>query len=66
MFSVGSEEEAKRLITMACPTNLKGEYVAPELAAAQTLENLYAFGERLRRLHDTHLAGKAICTCTQL
>ena len=61
VFSVGSEKEAKLLITMACPTNIKGEYIAPELAEEQTLERLYAFGDRLRALHARI---KNHCECT--
>lgn len=48
-FSVDTEEEAQALITLTCPRNLAGEYVAPDLAREQTLENLYAFTARLRR-----------------
>ena len=49
MFSVDTEEEAKKLLVVACPTNINGQYVAPELAREQTLENLYAFSDRLDR-----------------
>lgn len=62
-FSVGSEAEAKALLTLACPTNANGEYVAPELVEEQTLENLYAFGDRLRRIHATRIAGTPKCQC---
>lgn len=48
IFSVDTEEEAQALIVLTCPTNLHGEYIAPELVRDQTLENLYAFGDRLR------------------
>lgn len=49
MHSVQTEAEAKHLLTLACSTNLDGEYVAEELAGPgkQTLENLNAFGRRL-------------------
>lgn len=47
VFSVNTEEEAKRLITLCCPMNDEGQYYARELAAEQTLENLEKFGERL-------------------
>ena len=43
------------LITLACPTNAKGEHIAPELAEEQTLENLYSFGDRLNRLYQNYL-----------
>lgn len=48
VFSVETEQEARDLIVLTCPRNLAGEYVAPELAQEQTLENLDAFGDRLR------------------
>lgn len=49
IFSVDNEEEAQSLIVLTCPTNGRGEYIAPELVIEQTLENLYAFGDRLRK-----------------
>ena len=63
VFSVGDEAEAKLLLTMTCPTNMDGDFVAPELAEEQTLENLYAFGDRLRTAHDKHLRGGDRCAC---
>ena len=51
VYSVDTEDEAKRLLTLACPTNNAGEFVAPELATEQTLDNRFAFGERLARVH---------------
>mgnify|MGYP001566969360 CR=1 FL=1 len=48
-FSVNTEAEARDLLILTCPTNINGEYIAPELAEEQTLDNLYAFGERLKR-----------------
>lgn len=63
MFSVADEEEAQELVTLACQTNLKGEYVAAELVEDQTLENLYAFGDRLRKLHDEVLVPHGQCRC---
>lgn len=47
VFSVNTEEEAKRLLVLACPINLEGEYVAAELVHEQTFENLQAFSDRL-------------------
>jgi hypothetical protein len=49
VFSVDTEEEARSLIVLTCPTNLKGEYVAPELVEEQTLGNLTKFARRLQR-----------------
>ncbi len=52
IYSVDTEEEANALLVMACGTNLDGEFVARELASEQTLENLFAFGDRLRSIHE--------------
>lgn len=52
VFAVDTEEEAKALIVLTCPTNVRGEYIAPELAQEQTLENLALFSDRLQRGHD--------------
>lgn len=59
MFSVENEEEARRLITLACPTNLAGDYIAPELATEQTLENLDAFSDRLQDIYARFIAEDA-------
>lgn len=63
MFSVADEKEARDLIVLACPTNHRGEYYATELAQEQTLDNLYAFGDRLRKLHDEVLKPNGGCRC---
>lgn len=47
VFSVDTEEEARLLLATACETNLAGEYVARELATEQTIDNLFAFSDRL-------------------
>jgi hypothetical protein len=52
VFTVNNEEEARLLITLACPTNAKGEHIAPELAEEQTLENLSSFGDRLNGIYQ--------------
>lgn len=62
VYSVGSEAEAKSLLTMACPTNLAGEYIARELVVEQTIDNLLSFGERLDQLH-TDLINQGRCDC---
>lgn len=52
IFSVNTEAEARALLTLACPMTDDGAaYFVPELAAHQTLDNLYAFGERLRGIY---------------
>lgn len=52
MFSVDTEEDARQLLTAACPTNREGEFVARELVHEQTLDNLHAFAERLEKAWD--------------
>ncbi len=59
VYSVDTEEEARQLLTTACPTNLAGEFISPELAREQTLENLDAFGDRLEMLHSE----MKVCQC---
>lgn len=51
IYSVEDEEIAHRLLVLACETNIDGEFVARELAEDQSLANLYAFGDRLEKLH---------------
>ena len=51
MYSVDTEEEARTLLVATCPTNLEGEFIATELVHDQTLEHLYAFGDRLAEVH---------------
>jgi hypothetical protein len=51
VYSVDTEEEAIQLLTAACPTNVQGDYLAPELVEEQTIDNLFAFGRRLEKMH---------------
>lgn len=51
VYSVNTEQEARQLLVAACSTNCAGEFVARELVEEQTLENLYAFGDRLAATH---------------
>jgi hypothetical protein len=46
-----------------CPTNAEGQFVAAELAEEQTLDKLYAFGERLAVAHDERVRGTEHCQC---
>ena len=64
MFSVGTEKEAKALLTMACQTNLKGEFIAKELAVEQSIHNLFSFSERLAEIHIA-LVGYGSCECKE-
>lgn len=65
VFSVADETEAHELIVLACPTNYRGEYFAPELAREQTVKNLFAFGARLKKLHDEVLVPSGGCRCKE-
>ena len=55
MFTVNDEDEAKRLIALACPTTLEGDHYAPELVEEQTLEKLQAFSQRLHDLYHSYI-----------
>lgn len=52
MYSVSTEKEARALLTVACQTNIDGEFLARELTQDQTIENLWAFGDRLAKVHE--------------
>lgn len=62
MYAVADEEEARALIVLTCPTNGLGQYIAPELAQEQTLENLDRFSARLERGHQV-LRKHGHCRC---
>jgi hypothetical protein len=65
VYSVGSKKEARALLRLTCSTNAAGDFVARELMEEQTLENLYAFGDRLRNAHSKHFRGTKDCTCSK-
>jgi hypothetical protein len=48
---VDTEEEARSLLIAACGRNLKGQFIARELVYEQSIDNLFAFGERLAETH---------------
>lgn len=50
VYSVDTEKQAKTLIAATCPLSVFGEYVAPELVEAQTIENLTEFSDRLHEV----------------
>lgn len=64
MFSVDTEQEAHELLVRTCPTNIRGEFIAGELAGEQTLENLWAFGDRLRAAYADMKASESRSTTT--
>ncbi len=43
------------LLVMACETNLRGQFIARELAADRSLDSLYAFGARLHDVYVRHI-----------
>lgn len=62
VFSVDTEEEARKLILGACVRGDDGEFYARELLEEQTLPNLYAFAEKVAVVHDRLVAlGKCEC-----
>ena len=65
VFSVGSEAEAERLLTIACARGYGGDFIARELAEVQSIERLGMFGERLAELHDRYLKGTERCECPE-
>lgn len=63
VYSVADEEEARALLTLACPRNGPvDEWVSPELKEEQTLERLLAFSDRLDVNHE-RLKAKGLCRC---
>jgi hypothetical protein len=51
VHSVDTEDEAQRLLVLACETNVDGEFIARELAFDQTVPSLFTFGRRLAEAH---------------
>lgn len=49
VFTVDTEEQARMLITLTCPTDPEGNYYARELLQEQTVENLQKFSDKLAR-----------------
>lgn len=62
VYSVETEACAKKLLIATCPRNMKDDFVARELVEEQTLDNLYAFGERLAEVHELLVTG-GHCAC---
>lgn len=65
VFSVGSEKEAHMLITLCCPKDVNGDYIARELVQGQTLENLDSFSDLLAERHKM-AAERGWCDCKEL
>lgn len=62
VFSVSTEEEAQKLITLSCAQNLQGDYVARELVEDQSMENLQLFSNKFARAHEI-LKQAGQCDC---
>ena len=62
VFSVANKDEAQKLLTMACETNIDGDFIAKELAKEQTIDNLMDFSYRLGLFHD-RLIETGQCEC---
>ena len=62
VYSVADEDEAQALLTLACSTNMDGEYVAKHLVRDQTVENLELFSTYLDRAHAL-LVKSGRCGC---
>jgi hypothetical protein len=58
VFSVDTEDEARRLIVMTCPRDPSGIYYARELAAEQSLENLQLLSDKLAKAYTMMKASK--------
>lgn len=66
IYSVDTEKEAKQLLAACCQTNMNGEFVADELLEDQTIPNLMAFGERLKKSHALLKKGKPVLPSPRL
>ena len=55
VYSVDTEDEAKRLLVLACKMGLDGQYYSPELAEEQTLERLALFSDKLEAVYLLHV-----------
>lgn len=62
VYSVADSAEARRLLVMACSTNIQGDFIARELADVQNLTTLAAFSNRLHEAHE-RLQASGGCRC---
>ena len=58
VFTTKTLEASKTLVQLACGTNLKGQYIATELAEEQNMKNLQAFSDRLNQIYEKHVKTK--------
>jgi len=52
VFSVNSEEEARKLIVATCSRGADGKFYSAELAVVQTLDVLEQFSRKLERVYS--------------
>lgn len=64
VYSVADEDEARALLTLACPMSYDREFIAEELAREQTMDNLQAFSDRLHEAHSV-LVETGRCRCKE-
>ena len=62
VFSVDTEAEAEKLVSLVANHTYRDEPFARELAAEQTLDNLWDFAQRVMKAH-TFLAEREQCEC---
>ena len=55
VFTTNTLAASKMLVKLSCSTNLKGEYIARELAETQNMQNLKKFSDRLNQIYEKHL-----------
>lgn len=58
MYSVADAREARALLVLT----LNGDFIGPELALGQTVENLEAFSDRLDKGHEL-MVSHGHCRC---
>jgi len=51
VFSVDTDEEARKLIVATCSRDADGNYYSHDLAAEQSLERLNYLGEKMERVY---------------
>ena len=58
VFTTNTLEASKMLVELSCGTNIKGDYIANELAEEQSMKNLQMFSDRLNQIYEKHIKQK--------
>lgn len=66
VYSVDNVAQAQQLIKLTCRRQIDGTYIAQELAIEQTLPVLYAFGRRLKTMHEKLEVNNALAKETEV